>query len=92
MVLKSSDIVLSLSGRDKGKLFMVLEAQDEYVLISDGKFRRIEKPKRKKAKHTLFVCESNAIAAKKIRNGEKVTNSDIRRALSEQVKASHTAD
>ena len=48
----SGHVVLSTCGRDMGKLQMVLEILDDsYVLVVDGKQRKIEKPKKKKIKH-----------------------------------------
>lgn len=83
MDIVKSHVVVSLAGRDKGKLFLVLETGGEYVLIADGRGRKQEKPKRKKRKHIQFVSESDSYAAAKIRNGEKVLNSEIRKALAE---------
>ena len=42
-------IVLSSAGHDKGKFFFVIGTDgDNYLLLADGKFRPIEKPKKKK--------------------------------------------
>ena len=50
--LETGQVVLSTCGRDVGKLQMVLEILDDsYVLVVDGKQRKIEKPKKKKIKH-----------------------------------------
>ncbi|WP_297812921.1 KOW domain-containing RNA-binding protein [uncultured Finegoldia sp.] len=50
--LEAGQVVLSTCGRDMGKLQMVLEILDDsYVLVVDGKQRKIEKPKKKKTKH-----------------------------------------
>ena len=49
--LETGQVVLSTCGRDMGKLQMVLEILDDsYVLVVDGKQRKIEKPKKKKIK------------------------------------------
>jgi len=43
------------AGRDKGRRFAVIGIEeDEYVLLADGKRRKVEKPKRKKLKHVRF--------------------------------------
>ena len=46
-------LVVSLTGRDKGCICAVVGiSEDEgYVLIADGKIRKVEKPKKKKLKH-----------------------------------------
>ena len=46
-------LVVSLAGRDKGCICAVVGMPDEngFVLIADGKVRKVEKPKKKKLKH-----------------------------------------
>ena len=44
-------IVVSLSGHDKGRLYLVTAEETFYVLLADGKHRRLSKPKRKNKKH-----------------------------------------
>ena len=79
--LTIADVVISIAGRDAGSLFYVLEADDTFLLLVDGKGRRIEKPKRKKRKHTTKVLRSETRVAEKLRNGDKVLNSELRRDL-----------
>ena len=74
-------VVVSTAGRDAGTLFYVLEADDTYLMLADGKGRRIEKPKRKKRKHTSKVLRSETRIAEKLRCGDKVLNSELRRDL-----------
>ena len=75
------NIVKSTAGRDEGDLFFVLDIQEEFLLLADGKRRRVENPKRKKCKHVAFVGESHSVVAEKIRSSEKITNSELRKAL-----------
>ena len=79
--LTIADVVVSNAGRDAGSLFYVLETEGEYLLLADGKGRRIEKPKRKKRKHTKKVLRSETRVAEKLRAGDKVLNSELRRDL-----------
>ena len=83
MTIEKADVVISLNGRDEGKRFLVVGAENEYSLIADGKGRKIEKPKRKKNKHLKLEEKSDATIAAKLIGGEKVTNNEIRRALAE---------
>ena len=41
-----------LAGHDRGGLFCVLDTDGPYLLLCDGKRRKLENPKRKKAVHT----------------------------------------
>ena len=81
MDISKSDIVISLAGRDEGKLFYVMEVEDNCVLLADGKGRKLENPKRKKLKHVRRVSRTETRVAAKILNGDKVLNSELRRDL-----------
>ena len=81
MEIAQSNIVRSDAGRDCGKLFIVLAVQGEYLLLADGKSRKLESPKRKKRKHVLFVAADETRVSQKIISNEKLTNSELRRTL-----------
>lgn len=56
------DLVVSLSGHDTGKYFVVIaEVSADFVLIADGKTRTVESPKLKRKRH-LRVAEAGAEA------------------------------
>ena len=69
------------AGRDAGNLFYVLETDGMWLALANGKDRRIEKPKRKKGKHVRRVLRSETRVAAKLRAGDKVLNSELRRDL-----------
>ncbi len=79
--LTIADVVVSTAGRDAGRLFYVLEADRIWLSLANGKDRTIEKPKRKKLKHTSKVLRSETRVAEKLRSGDKVLNSELRRDL-----------
>ena len=81
MEIAKSDIVRSDAGRDRGKLFIVLAVEGEYLLLADGKGRKVESPKRKKRRHVLFVAADDSRLSDKIKSEEKITNSELRRTL-----------
>ena len=81
MNIAESNIVKATAGRDAGKFFFVLAVQGDFLLLADGKHRRVENPKRKRQKHVALVGESNSLVAEKIRSGEKITNSELRKAI-----------
>lgn len=89
MEIAKSNIVRSVAGRDRGKLFYVLRVDGEYLLLADGKTRKAESPKRKKRRHVLFVADDDTRLSAKIRSEEKITNSELRRALAEYREEVH---
>nr|WP_125153942.1 KOW domain-containing RNA-binding protein [Clostridium rectalis] len=75
-------LVFSKTGRDKNKFFIIVGTlNEEYVYLSDGKLRLVEKPKKKKVKHLGFTN----VVADEIKNmllsNNKVSNSLIREFL-----------
>jgi large subunit ribosomal protein L14e len=76
------EVVFSKAGRDRGKKFVIIDIEDtNYVFVSDGDLRRIDKPKKKKIKHLEFtgiVIDSLNV---KLKNNMKITNSEIRKVL-----------
>ena len=81
MEIAKSNIVRSDAGRDKGKLFVVLDVEGEVLLLADGKTRKVEHPKRKKRRHVLFVSAEKTRLSEKITGNVKFTNSELRRTL-----------
>ena len=76
-----SDVVVSLAGHDKGKLFYVVSMDESGVYVVNGKDRTLEKPKLKKLKHVQKVLRAETRVAQRLRNGDKVLNSELRRDL-----------
>ena len=67
-------IAVSTAGRDKDKVFIIVGVLDEdYVLIADGRSRKIEKPKKKKLKHLRICCETDGELATLL-NDKSLTN------------------
>ena len=81
MEIAKSNIVRSDAGRDKGKLFVVLDVEGEFLLLADGKTRKVEHPKHKKRRHVLFVSAEKTRLSEKITGNVKFTNSELRRTL-----------
>ena len=81
-----SDLVISKAGRDMGKLFYVVGIENEFLLLANGKDRPLDKPKRKKRKHVQKVLRSETRVADKLRLGDKVLNSELRRDLAFHAK------
>ncbi len=51
MELKKGSVVYTLAGHDKRTFQVVLDFNDKYALVCDGKYRKLEKPKKKNLIH-----------------------------------------
>ena len=81
MDIAKSNIVKSIAGRDTGELFFVLATEGDFLLLANGKRRRVEHPKRKRCKHVVLISNSDSPLAQRIRSNEKITNSELRKAI-----------
>ena len=84
MDVARSDVVRSCAGRDSGQLFFVVELDESYVYLADGKGRRAEKPKRKKRKHTAHEGTCDEWTRERMFVNGRLTNSEIRKALAQR--------
>ncbi len=51
----SEMLAVSRAGRDKDVLYVVLDYDDTYVWLADGRRRLLESPKKKKWKHVQLI-------------------------------------
>ena len=84
--LSRGDIVFSKMGRDQGRYYIVVDADEKFAFIVDGKLHKIQKPKKKKFRHLIDLGAKSAVIEEKIKNGEELTNPAIRKAVSEYEK------
>lgn len=76
-----SQIVLSLAGHDRGRLFFVVKEEGAFFYLADGKGRKLATPKRKAVKHLRIVGTSAHPAAQALHRGEAVSDRQLRAAL-----------
>ena len=81
MDIARSNIVKSIAGRDAGSLFFVLATEGDFLLLADGKRRRVETPKRKRRKHVSLQGPCDERTRLKLQSESRLTNSEIRKAL-----------
>ena len=79
--VRTSDIVLSLTGRDKGELMLVVAEEGDFLLLANGRARRAENPKRKRARHVSRQGPCDERTRLRLESGSRLTNSEIRKAL-----------
>ena len=81
-----SDVVVSTAGHDEGQLFYVIDMDDQFLYLANGKDRSLDKLKRKKRKHVQKVLRSETRVVEKLIRGDKVLNSELRRDLAFHAK------
>lgn len=81
MDLRRGDVVRSLAGHDKDRLFCVKDTEGDFLLLVNGKERKFNSPKRKRAKHAVRAGSSDHPVLLRLRAGEPVGDNEVRKAL-----------
>lgn len=78
MELEVGLLVQSIAGHDKGSYFFIFKEEDEYIYLVDGKYRCLDRPKKKKKKHVKSLVWEKQSPGDKIREKQKVTDEEIK--------------
>ena len=70
----------SISGRDKGRLYLISAKDGETLLLCDGKYRSCKNPKRKNRRHVRLLPAFYPEISAKIEEG-KDEDSEVRSVL-----------
>ena len=78
--VKVGQVVKSKAGRDKGEYMIVYQVLDkDYVLLVDGFYRKVEKPKKKKIKHLQLTVQIIDGFVKTLQAGMVPTNKEVKK-------------
>ena len=70
--MKEGTIVKSLKGHDEGRVYAVVAtAGEDFVLLCDGKYRKLDNPKQKRVRHVEVLCETEFPSDLTDKNSEK---------------------
>ena len=71
----------SIAGHDHNNIHVIIDADDEYVYLVDGKIRKVNNPKKKKLKHVQLIKRTDNTIAGRINNNVALSNEDIKYAI-----------
>lgn len=74
---KIGDIAISRAGRDKDRYYLIIDIDSKYIYLSDGRYHKIEEPKRKNFKHVSVKYVVEKELRDKI-STKKLTNEDVK--------------
>ncbi len=52
---KAGMLARSTAGHDRGKVYVIIDADDAYIYLADGKIRTLDRLKKKKKKHVQLI-------------------------------------
>ncbi len=82
----------ALAGHDLGKIYVIIGVDEDYVYLTDGNIRTVDRPKKKKKKHVQLIKETQQVVVDKIRNNEKIQNEEIKRIIKLKLSQGGNAD
>lgn len=73
---------VSLAGHDEETVYLVVGHKENYLLLCDGKYKTLEKPKKKSRKHVqvMNISAGEPLCSKLLKN-EKVFDHEIKYAI-----------
>lgn len=71
----------SKAGHDIGKLYVVMDADAEYVYLADGVYKTLDKTKKKKRKHIQIIYKIPVVLQQVIEDGKEMQNEHIKKAI-----------
>lgn len=80
MLVKKGAFAKSKTGHDCNQIYVIINCNDEYAYLVNGKTRPLDKPKKKKLKHIQFIDYMDSVIIEKI-NNNLLNNDDIKRAI-----------
>lgn len=86
-------VVVSLAGRDRGTVCLVLREEGDFLYLTDGRQRPVERPKKKKRKHTRLLADERGEPIPfdgELANLQQLTNRMVRQVLRESVERLQT--
>ena len=84
--VKIGDIVVAKAGRDDEKFFLVVNVEEKFCYLVDGKTRKVGNEKKKNIKHvTVLIQEADVELANKIKNGAPTANDRVKKRIKEFV-------
>lgn len=80
MLVKKGAFVKSKTGHDFGQIYVIINCDDEYAYLVNGKTKPVEKPKKKKLKHIQFIDYLEPVIIERM-NKNLLNNEDIKKAI-----------
>lgn len=86
-IIKLGNVVVSLQGRDKGKSYVVVGFDNNKVLVADGKYKLLAKPKAKNLLHLKVTNVVDQEILAKLASNKKINDQMIYHTLYEYQKS-----
>ena len=83
-IVQKGDVVIATAGKEKNQIFVVIEKDEKYCYLVDGKRLKIVKPKKKSLKHVQRASKT-PFPMERL-SGQEKDNAEIRKFLKERME------
>ncbi len=77
----------SKAGHDYNEIYVIVDIKERNVLLADGKFKTMDKPKVKNVKHIQIIKRKDESLSSKLINKEKVFDEEVKRVIKNYKKS-----
>lgn len=78
--------VVSVAGHDAGTVYLIVGQEGEKLLISDGRYKTLAKPKRKSRKHVQITDDMvTELVLSKLLKKERIFDHEIKYAIKQYI-------
>ncbi len=81
MEIRAGMAAWSLAGHDRGKLYIIIRSEGEYVWLADGICHKLENPKKKNRKHIQAAKRMPELVRVVQESGQTLKNEHIIQAI-----------
>lgn len=71
----------SIAGHDRGRLYVIIRVETEYVWLVDGILRTVDKPKKKRIRHIQVIHQYAEPVMKALKEKEPLQNEPIKQII-----------
>ena len=79
--MKTGDVVISKKGKYDGQYFFVIDVEEGFALLADGKTRKADHPKRKNISHLDVTGQWSESVAQRLKSGKNAIDALMRAEL-----------
>ena len=76
----------SRAGHDAGKLYVIMEADKEFVYLADGRIRTLDRLKKKRRKHVQIQYDIPGLLKEVMESGHQLQDEHIKKAIKDYEK------
>ncbi len=86
-------LAFSKAGHDRQTVYMIMKEDAEYVYLSDGRLKTVERPKKKNKKHIQPIKQGmDEAITEKLKQQIPVRNEEVKKVIKDFIRKKEASD